>query len=99
MSDPQSSELERLRTQWEQASKDNARRYEKLAREGVRIDTGSIILMTWLEHVLGAVAGEEGVMRARLETQRRIGFALDNAAQQIARAKLLAPGGVNGNGR
>jgi multidrug efflux pump subunit AcrA (membrane-fusion protein) len=91
MNDPQSNELELLQAQWEQAVRDNAKRYEALSRQGVQIDTASVILMTWLEHVLRAVAGEEGVLRARLETQQRIAFALDNAAAQVSRAKLLAP--------
>lgn len=82
---------EELQAAWLELWELNDERRTRLARQGIVLDLDGTIRQTWLEHILRAVAGEEGIWRCKLATQGRIAELLDQAERQVDRAKLLAP--------
>lgn len=81
---------------WSELRESNRQRQLALAHQGVQFDVDPVVRQTWLEHILWAVAGEAGVLSARIDTQERIAALFDDAESNINRAKLLAP--HNGSG-
>ncbi|MHB1488252.1 MAG: hypothetical protein ACYCZM_11970 [Acidimicrobiales bacterium] len=82
--------------QWNKLKASNTERAARLARQGISIDTAGIVEMTWIEHILQALVGDDGVMACRVDTQLRIAAIYDQAEAQLPRARLLAPN--NGKG-
>lgn len=67
----------------------NAERQELLVKEGFNTDFDPVVCQTWLEHILAAVAGDEGVLACRIATQERIAAMLDQIEENASRARLL----------
>lgn len=67
---------------------ENDRRAAALAAQGIQVAGRELLLRdVFLEHILTAVAGHEGLRACRLEVEKRVSLGLDDVESQMDRIR------------